>query len=375
MPNNFFHLSGIREISFSIDDETIKYLKNKWQTHVAAIEDYPLSRYSGKGIVICAGGIQYFTCAWVTIRQLRHIGCNLPIELWFSENELSEEVIDMLKRFDVICKKFEDFSDTSSLSGVMLKPLAIIQSQFEDVLFLDADNNCLADPSFLFNIPEYLNTGAVFWPDYWKTAPDNPIWAITDSTNYSMHEQESGQLIINKKKCWKEINLCLYFNQNHKIYHKMLLGDKDTFRFAWFALKSEFHMIIKELSTCGFFNNNKDFIGNTMVQHSTNSDILFLHRNLYKWDVTDTNEKTWQSIREFKQTPQNKTYILQPGCMNIDGDVKEYRVSRNIRMLEYTCLSFLNELRKEDFYARFFIHQHLTNFRKINKVIPYSTRE
>ena len=35
------------------------------------------------------------------------------------------------------------------------------------VLMLDADNQLLVSPDILFNMPEYKQHGAVFWPDYW----------------------------------------------------------------------------------------------------------------------------------------------------------------------------------------------------------------
>jgi hypothetical protein len=51
------------------------------------IAAYP-GTFAGRGIVICAGGVRYFTCAWVLINILRRLGCALPIEvLYLGEEE------------------------------------------------------------------------------------------------------------------------------------------------------------------------------------------------------------------------------------------------------------------------------------------------
>jgi len=355
--------NGIREIDFTIDDEGTDYLKRSWKNYIKSLAPYPESKYNGRGIVMCAGGIKYFTCAWIAIKQLRAIGCKLIVELWFLGDELSEEVVNQLETLNVVCKNFRDHL-TTELDGVMLKPLAIVHSQFKDVLFLDADNNCVKDPSYLFDTKEYLQNGAVFWPDYWKTAPDNPIWQIVDSQNYNTNEQESGQLVINKHLCWKEINLCLFFNENHAIYHKLLLGDKDTFKFAWIALKSKFFMIKKEVAICGFVKSGR-FFGTTMVQHSPTGDILFLHRNLLKWDVTKLDEYVWEKIKEFKHDAILKEYNSQRFLMDISGEILFYDAPVAVRNMEKYCLAILKQLRESDFYARFLTYIYIMEQRSI----------
>ena len=50
--------------------------------------------------------------------------------------------------------------------------------------------------------------------------------------------QESGQLLIDKLQHWKPLLLATHFNLESDQYYKMLQGDKDTFQFAWRALKA-----------------------------------------------------------------------------------------------------------------------------------------
>ena len=53
---------------------------------------FPEERFAGRGIVICAGGQRYFTCAWVLISILRRVHqTKLPIQVWhLGRNEMSE---------------------------------------------------------------------------------------------------------------------------------------------------------------------------------------------------------------------------------------------------------------------------------------------
>ena len=59
-----------------------------------------------------------------------------------------------------------------------LKPLAIMHSTFEEVLFLDADNCPVVDVEPLFAHATFRQHGLVIWPDSWRTALDNPAWEI-----------------------------------------------------------------------------------------------------------------------------------------------------------------------------------------------------
>lgn len=58
------------------------------------------------------------------------------------------------------------------------------------------------------------------------------------------------------------------------------------FRFAWLALGTPFYFIEHPVASCGYFNTDNVFCGQTMVQHLPNGQFGFLHRNLLKWDIT-----------------------------------------------------------------------------------------
>jgi alpha 1,2-mannosyltransferase len=81
-----------------------------------------------------------------------------------------------------------------------LKPMALMYTDLEEVLLIDADSTPLRDPTFLFDDARYLAAGTVFWPDYWVTANENPIWDVLGIAPSRQLEQESGQLLVNKAK-------------------------------------------------------------------------------------------------------------------------------------------------------------------------------
>ena len=262
--------------------------------------------------------------------------------------------------------EFRNFHELGkiALTGYMLKPLAIINSRFKEVLFLDADNNCVEDPEYLFSLAVYKEYGCVFWPDYFRTSRTNSIWSIIGTKTYEIPEQESGQILINKEKCWQELQLCLYFNALSKYYYRILYGDKDTFKFAWLALKSKFYMVEHPVGTCGF-KENGNFYGNTMVQHDPAGKVLFLHRNLLKWDITKNDEISWTHIKKFDENAKRKGIIFKssPKGLGLDliGDVSEEEFNSKFDNIEIKCLEFLREWRNSEAYANF---MHYSYFAK-----------
>lgn len=375
MTNEFqtrWQSNGTRTAEFYPDQEQIDRLKREWREFAARIEPYRGS-YNGRGIVICGGGIRYFTCAWVNIHLLRKKGCTLPIELWYTGDELTEEAEMILKPLDVACKNVKDHT-RQDISGYALKPFAILHSDFKEILYLDADNICTTDPTYLFDSEEYRSYGAIFWPDIWITDRSNPIWEITGSDDYQSIEQESGQILINKERCWRELNLCLFFNENSGDYYKMLWGDKDTFKFAWLALRSKYHMIATPVAYCGYNKISRSFFskGVSLIQHDLAGSFLFIHRNLFKWDVTSEGEIVWGKVKRFKRNARERVFNttlffvkddINYYGMDIEGDVEVIDFQKIFGDLELTCLQILKHLRQSDFYSRFLLHSYFVYFK------------
>lgn len=348
----FFYTDNIRGTKTIIPKIGIATLTKDWQDYVQNLPNYP-GNFEGRGIVMSGGGFKYFTCAWISISILRKKGCELPIELWYTTGELYEDAFEECSKLNVQCRNINDF-ENSLPSGFSIKPFAILHSRFEEILFLDADNIVVKNPSYLFDDIKYLKWGSIFWPDFWETSLDNPIWEILKVNNFSTREQESGQLLINKSKCWEELNLCAYFNRWGKIYYTLLYGDKDTFRFAWLALNKRFYMINKMVGSCGYIDNGQYF-GTTMVQHDSNSEVLFLHRNLLKWDITLDNEKTWIVFKVFSdQGTSKQDYRIDKNAfhlyVDLIGDTYYKDFEDLFPWIETECLEILMNFRATPLY-------------------------
>ncbi|WPV01579.1 hypothetical protein SNE26_07305 [Mucilaginibacter sp. cycad4] len=344
------------QIKGELSVEEICQLKEEWKRQVTKPSQFLGQKVGeGKGIVISAGGLRYFTSAWVLINTLRNFGCNLPIEIWFHGNEISRGMKRQLAKLGVQCKDLRQFMDNAP-HGFLMKPLSILYSSFQEVLFLDADNNCVKDPTYLFENAAYKKHGCMFWPDYWQTSVTNPIWEILEIEYSKSYEQDSGQILIDKAKSWNQLQLCAYFNMRRDVYYKFLYGDKDTFRFAWLALGTPYYMIEHAAGTCGYKDNrDNSFNGTTMVQHDTDNEIIFLHRNLLKWDITLKDESIWQTIKVFTKNAKEKKHYFKRSmnkhhAIDIGGEIEEKSFDAVFPGFEQECLNILNKLRVSRFY-------------------------
>jgi alpha 1,2-mannosyltransferase len=364
-PDQTFQTDGMRVVHTRISPSVIREKRELWQALGRELPAPPQPFFKPRGIVICAGGVRFLTCAYVNIQMLRKHGCTLPIEIWHLDQEISKEFQQALKTLNVVCRNVREATGLK-LQTFQTKSYAILHSEFREVLFLDADNICARDPSFLFDQPEYKKHGAVFWPDYWRTEGGNPIWELTGVTPDLSYEQDSGQILVDKSRCWKELSLACHYNHQAEFYYQLLNGDKDTFKFAWLALRTPFILMHHEVGQCGYLTPEGKYIGTTMVQHDFDGNILFLHRNLCKWDTTRQDEIVWQQLRRFRPNATQREYYLNTDedlSMAICGDVEITRFHELFPNLEQECLGFLRELRESPLYSRFLVENYILHFR------------
>ena len=69
------------------------------------------------------------------------------------------------------------------------------------IIFLDSDNVAITDPKALFDTPEYLDQGAVLWPDYWASSAAPDLQRILPQVTLPSNTFESGQMVLNKSRC------------------------------------------------------------------------------------------------------------------------------------------------------------------------------
>ena len=271
----------------------------RYQDDIARIAEgpcpYPEGHFSGAGIVVCAGGRLYYTCAWVLVNALRALGCRLPIEVWHrGQAEMNGQMRRLLESVEgvrcVDAYRACGGRAACRLNGWEIKPYAIIHSRFEDVLFIDCDNVPTRDPSFLLDSRPYHRLGAIFWPDRWTSDADRDelrtidprAWQACGVAPRNEPEFESGQMVINKRRCWKALQMAMFLNEHSDFFYHLLLGDKDTFHMAWRRLGQDYAMPTPRLEQNGFN-------GPVLYQHDFHGRRIFQHRNQDKWNYGGGN--------------------------------------------------------------------------------------
>jgi hypothetical protein len=229
------------------------------------------------------------------------------------------------------------------LNGWELKTYAIIHSPFREVILLDADNVPIVDPTFLFDSMQFKEAGAIFWPDFGRLDMDHPIWNICGVAYRDEPEFESGQIVVNKERCWKALNLAMWYNEHSDFFYAHILGDKETFHMAFHKCNRPFSMVDTPI----------DALEDTMCQHDFFGKRIFQHRNMAKWDLFAKNktiggflfeEECRQYLENIKNIWDNdwsRNYFLKPlsektheASMRIINMCFEYhRIGYDVRMM------------------------------------------
>jgi hypothetical protein len=168
------------------------------------------------------------------------------------------------------------------------------------VLLLDADNVPLVDPTFLFESDPYLETGAVFWPDFDQPDPPPAVWNLLGIPYRREPPVESGQVLVDKVRCWRALVLCGWLNEHSDFFYHQFYGDKETFHLAFRKLDQPYAMPSTPMLR----------LDGTMCQHDFNANRIFQHRHRAKWSLTGPNrrvagfhheETCRQYLRELRQ--------------------------------------------------------------------------
>jgi ADP-heptose:LPS heptosyltransferase len=273
-----------------------------------------------RGIVICGGGKRYFTCAWVCINMLRDLGCTLPIELWhLGKTEMDVAMVSLVEPLGVRCidaLEVRQHFPMRRLGGWELKPYTMLHTSFRELLLLDADNVPVVNPEFLFETDGFKQTGAIFWPDY-PNANDpraDVIWRSCGLPRPKEPEFESGQIVLDKERCWAALNLAVWFNAHSDFYYQHLHGDKETFHIAFRKLRKRYTLVSHGVKN----------LQGVMCQHDFDGRRIFQHRNSDKWNFPLRNKR----IRGFKFEDECRAHIRRLQGLwdgTIQGPNKSFR--------------------------------------------------
>ena len=248
------------------------------------VPEEPNKEYTGKGIVMCGGGLRYVPGLWVNIRMLREVhDCQLPIQIWQLAGEQDLKFENLCKPYGVEfidATLLPEAKDHPRLNGWELKSFAVFNSPFQEIILLDADNVPAQNPELLFETPEYQQTGCIAWPDFGRLAESRSAWKVTGNTYKDEPEWESGQLVLDKHKTWKAISLAEWFNRHSELYYQHFHGDKEAFHLAFNRTNTPYTMVQKPIRP----------IEGTMIQHDLNGNEMFYHRNFAKFQLMDNKQ-------------------------------------------------------------------------------------
>jgi len=283
----------------------------QWRAFLAAAPPFNRSAglFAGSGVAIGGGGLGYISAAWACLRALRRTGCTLPVEVWFLAHEApsarpgspSRPLLRALAAHGAVARSVGEAmgADAPLAAGYALKPLALLFSRFERVLWLDADQLPLADPSFLLEgSPVFFppEAGMLLWRDFWdgSAAPDAAaVLGGGDERAFTVamrHTCESGQLVLRKEQAWAPLLLALFLNLQSPLYYRLLssymgAGDKETWPAAMAALRAPAAWAAAPPGALGVAAPRRPdvLLVSAMLQHSPrDGQPLFLHANRVK---------------------------------------------------------------------------------------------
>ena len=218
----------------------------------------------------------------ISLRMLRQTKSTLPVEVFVSDVEVSQSDIcsKIIASLGAQCiplstilgnEAAPEYQDNKYIN----KLFAMLFSSFEDLLFLDADNLAVVDPSPFFTEPPFTKTGMVVWPDYWSPTPSRKFYEVISSTDSFLHgTAESGQVLISKRTHTRTLLLATYYNFYGWEYYYPLLtqggpgfGDKDTFVPAAEVMRDPYHYVSEGAGGVGHFIDGQ-WKGRGMIQHN-----------------------------------------------------------------------------------------------------------
>ncbi|KAJ1536580.1 hypothetical protein HK096_009478 [Nowakowskiella sp. JEL0078] len=288
----------------NITDSDIHSRRKEWMLWLD--HDFPsLPKYgstkstfdiSGRGIVTAYSSseqLRLLLPAFLTL--LTKKGSKLPIEIWSFEGEIKSDDVNYVKVLFPLVKMHFRIADSilnylplsrgKDRKGFHIKVAALMNTKFEQLLFLDSDVLPMLNPDELFETQEFKKYGTIFWPDFWKTRRDNPVWRWMGVPCLDEWEQESGVILMDRSRVWKALHLFWFVNRNEEIrtwHERFLFGDKDLFRFTWRVTDTPTFVVPHYLSPMGFKLKNGLFCGFGMVQYDPSGRAAFAHATVFK---------------------------------------------------------------------------------------------
>lgn len=322
---------NVLDACFHLTPEYKQSLKDMHSKYVETIRTIPKSvpenLFTKEKGIVTVGGAKYSVILVTQLPMLRMSGNTLPVEVFIPEADEEYEkdfCENFAPKYNAKCVYMSNYLNKEILQGLeparfQYKLLALLLSEFKNILFLDSDDYPLKNIDNVFEQDIYQRTGLILWPDIWRrqTAPDYydianitynikhrvraAIDDVTPTSRYigtgeddaeylkahvPFHDlegtisdltSESGQILINKVKQFDTLLLALYYNTHGPAWYYTLFtehgsgeGDKETFIGAATSLNKPFYQVKTPLSFSAYVSNG--FKGVGLLQHDFAQD-------------------------------------------------------------------------------------------------------
>eukprot|EP00835_Amoeboradix_gromovi_P005024 NODE_435_length_8649_cov_0.394386.p3 type:complete len:494 gc:universal NODE_435_length_8649_cov_0.394386:7309-5828(-) len=275
--------------SSNFENVNMKRVKQSLDEFVSISSFFPNSPGSGSGLVVCAhDGVRIELLAMIT--YIRNYS-KMPIEV-FHADDFDKQNQKLFSKFTDL--KFIDLKNTdlfltrqSTIDSrkYYLKPLAMLSTSFEDVIYLDSDAFPLLhlDDNILEKSLKHLETVDMYlFRDYWMMPDTNPIYSLFKNGYYAQRQVDSGIVIYKKSKV---INVLLlsYSISQESYFDALFFGDKDTFWFANAYLTYNNHIHTRVYVNSEMVGYISDTIHDIGMLHTIQGKPAFAHFNGIKF--------------------------------------------------------------------------------------------
>ncbi|UPX19786.1 mannosyltransferase [Ascochyta rabiei] len=223
----------------------------------------------GKQGIVTTTDTKHIPVSLVSLRMLRRTGCQLPVEVFMEDWTdydpiICEVILPSLKAACVVLSEITEVSsDYEESTSYRLKPLAILFSSFQHVLFLERDAFPAQDPVALFSTAPYTVHGLVAWPDLFGLAVSEHYYHIAAIPYYSPSSRastDSGIILMDKDKHRESLLMMVYYNHYGPDYYYPLLcqgshsaGSKETIIQAAMAVEAPWYQVKTGVTGLGYF--------------------------------------------------------------------------------------------------------------------------
>jgi FkbM family methyltransferase len=224
----------------------------------------------------------YFWGAYAAAWVLRSYGCTLPIQFWFLPGEMEEiEFCELHARRVAATCHVVDTTGMRCVHGWQIKINAILQSEYQQILHLDADNIVAKDPTYLFDSETFKQHAALFWMDnphvndYHGRIIEDQWIRVGSNRKDRINDIETGQMLIDKRRGAKALKIVKHFADRADYWEGFNGGERGV----WYGDKTSFHMGFKLTNTPhyiqpwnrwnpGGFYEHQDPSGQLIFQHA-----------------------------------------------------------------------------------------------------------